>query len=154
MAQDEKLYKIVNAKILHKHELLENDYLWFQNGKIVDPKQTFFEQRREPDHVIDAQGCIVAPGFLDIQINGSYGIDFADHDGPEEKLKQDIDSVAKGILQDGCTSFCPTVVTSKPEVYSKVIFKLRFLFFIFNFSFFSFFSFFLLFYFYFLCFCE
>ncbi|ORZ17809.1 n-acetylglucosamine-6-phosphate deacetylase [Absidia repens] len=125
MAQDEKLYKIINAKILHNHELLENDYLWFQNGKIVDAKRTFFEQRREPDQVIDAQGCIVAPGFLDIQINGSYGIDFADHDGSEEKLKQDIATVAKGLLQDGCTSFCPTVVTSKPEVYSKVLPFLR-----------------------------
>ncbi|CAO3598378.1 unnamed protein product [Absidia cylindrospora] len=125
MAQDERLYKIINAKILHDHELLENDYLWFQNGKIVDGKQTFFEQRREPDQVIDAQGCIVAPGFLDIQINGSYGIDFADHDGSEEKLKQDIATVAKGLLQDGCTSFCPTVVTSKPEVYSKATGKCK-----------------------------
>jgi N-acetylglucosamine-6-phosphate deacetylase len=120
MAKDGKVYKIVNAKILHKHNLLENDYLWFQNGKIVDAKQTFFEQRREPDYVIDARGYIVAPGFLDIQINGSYGIDFADHDETEEKLKQNIATVAKGLLQNGCTSFCPTVVTSKPEVYSKV----------------------------------
>ncbi|KAI8335481.1 hypothetical protein BC941DRAFT_430446 [Chlamydoabsidia padenii] len=121
MKRDNKLYKIINAKLLQDHQLVENDYLWFQNGKIVDGKRVFFEQEIEPDEVIDAQGGIVAPGFLDIQINGSYGIDFADHEGSDEKLEKDIAIVAKGLLQDGCTSFCPTVVTSKPEVYSKVL---------------------------------
>jgi len=28
--------------------------------------------------------------------------------------------VASGILQHGVTSFCPTIVTSKPDVYKKV----------------------------------
>ncbi|KAI8099085.1 uncharacterized protein BX664DRAFT_377192 [Halteromyces radiatus] len=78
---DNKLYKIINAKLLKHHQLVENEYLWFQNGQIVDAEQVFFEQRKEPDEIIDAQGCIVAPGFLDLQINGSYGIDFADHEG-------------------------------------------------------------------------
>jgi len=32
--------------------------------------------------------------------------------------------VASGILQHGVTSFCPTIITSKPEVYKKVC-KLR-----------------------------
>jgi N-acetylglucosamine-6-phosphate deacetylase len=119
MKENNKLYKIINAKLLRDHQLVENDYLWFQNGKFVDGKRVFFEQALEPDEVIDADGAVVAPGFLDLQINGSYGIDFADHEGSDEKLQKDIDTVAKGLLQDGCTSFCPTVVTSKPEVYSK-----------------------------------
>jgi len=29
--------------------------------------------------------------------------------------------VAKNILQHGVTSFCPTVVTSKPATYKKVV---------------------------------
>ena len=33
-------------------------------------------------------------------------------------------NVAGGILQHGVTSFCPTIVSSKPEVYQKVC-KLR-----------------------------
>jgi len=32
--------------------------------------------------------------------------------------------VASGILQHGVTSFCPTIVTSKPAVYKQVCEKL------------------------------
>jgi N-acetylglucosamine-6-phosphate deacetylase len=71
--------------------------------------------------VIDAKGVIISPGFIDLQMNGSYGIDFSDYEGPEKKLEKDIALVAKGLLQNGCTAFCPTVVTSAPEVCSKVI---------------------------------
>ncbi|KAI8071479.1 hypothetical protein BC940DRAFT_270260 [Gongronella butleri] len=120
-----KLTKVINGKLLLNHQLVENEYLWFQDGKLVDARDMFFRQRKEADEIIDARGQIVAPGYLDIQINGSYGIDFADHDGSEAKLQADIDKVAKGLLQDGCTAFCPTVVTSSPEVYAKVLPLLR-----------------------------
>ncbi|ORX54525.1 Metallo-dependent hydrolase [Hesseltinella vesiculosa] len=108
---DGALYKVINAKILRDHALVENDYVWFQNGKFVDAQTNFFKQRKEADHIIDAEGAIVAPGYLDIQINGSYGIDFADYEESVEKIKQDIDKVAKGLLQDGC----------KANAYSEIL---------------------------------
>ena len=114
------IYKIVNAKLLLNHELVEGSYLWFQNGKIIHPQNLFFDLHREADEIIDAKGMLVVPGFIDTQINGAYGIDFADYEEPNEKLSKDIDTVAKGLLQYGCTAFCPTVVSSDPAVYSKV----------------------------------
>lgn len=115
-----KIYKIINARLLLNHKIVEGHYLWFQDGKIIHPQNLFFDYHRDADEIIDAQGMLVAPGFIDTQINGAYGIDFADHEGPVEKLQQDIDTVAKGLLRYGCTSFCPTVVSSRPEVYEKV----------------------------------
>ena len=35
-------------------------------------------------------------------------------------VKAGLCKVASGILQHGVTSFCPTIVTSKPEVYKQV----------------------------------
>lgn len=119
----DKIYKIVNARLLIEHEIIENSYLWFQNGKIIHPQNLFFSARRDADEIIDAKGLLVVPGFIDTQINGSYGIDFADHDEPVEVLKKNIDKVAKGLLQYGCTAFCPTIVSSPPEVYQKVKYK-------------------------------
>lgn len=115
-----KITKIVNARMLLDHKIVQDSYLWFQDGKIIHPQSLFFEQHRDADEVIDAQGALVVPGYLDIQINGGYGIDFADNEGSLEKIQEDINTVAKGLLQYGCTAFCPTVVSSAPEVYNKV----------------------------------
>ncbi|KAI9250887.1 hypothetical protein BDA99DRAFT_522159 [Phascolomyces articulosus] len=113
--------KIINARLLKNHEIVEGSYLWFQNGKIIDPQSLFFDHLRDADEIIDAKGLLVVPGFIDTQINGAYGIDFADYEGSDEKIQADINKVAKGLLQYGCTSFCPTVVSSEPAVYKKVL---------------------------------
>lgn len=122
IAESDKIYKIINARLLINHEIVKDSYLWYQNGKIIHPQNLFFSARRDADEIIDAQGLLVVPGFIDTQINGAYGIDFADSDEPVEVLEKNIDKVAKGLLQYGCTAFCPTVVSSAPEVYEKVKF--------------------------------
>ncbi|KAI7882111.1 uncharacterized protein EV154DRAFT_428453 [Mucor mucedo] len=106
ITESDKIYKIVNARLLLEHKIVENSYLWFQNGKIIHPQNLFFSARRDADEIIDAKGLLVVPGFIDTQINGSYGIDFADHEEPVDVLKKNIDKVAKGLLQYGCTAFC------------------------------------------------
>lgn len=121
MSSEGKITKIVNGRILLNHEIVENSYLWIQDGKIISAFHSFFEEKREPDRVIDAKGAIISPGYIDLQINGGFGFDFSDIKGSDEKLQQDITSVAKGLLQFGCTAFCPTVVTCAPEVYNRVI---------------------------------
>ncbi|CAO3681763.1 unnamed protein product [Umbelopsis vinacea] len=116
-----KVIKIVNARLLLDHEIVENTYLWFRDGKIVDPQELFFKDYREPDEVIDANGAIVVPGYLDVQINGAFGVDFADTSLPVEEIEMNRDIVAKGLLKYGCTSFCPTLVSSAPHVYHKML---------------------------------
>ncbi|KAI8344942.1 hypothetical protein BD560DRAFT_411728 [Blakeslea trispora] len=116
-----KIYKIINARLLLNHKIVEDAYLWYQDGKIIYPQDLFFSARRDADEIIDAKGLLVVPGFIDTQINGAYGIDFADNEEPVEVLKKNIDKVAKGLLKYGCTAFCPTIVSSEPDVYRKVL---------------------------------
>jgi len=73
----------------------------------------------KPSKIIDAQGLIIAPGYIDVQINGAFGVDFSNWVG-EEKMRENIDIVAKELLRFGCTSFAPTIVSSSPEIYHKV----------------------------------
>ncbi|OZJ03767.1 hypothetical protein BZG36_03074 [Bifiguratus adelaidae] len=120
-----KITKIINGRLLQNHAIVEGTYLWFQDGKFIHPQSTFFDAQREPDEIIDAKGLLVVPGYVDIQINGAFGIDFSDSDGTPEKLAKDIQKVAKGLFQYGCTSFCPTVVSSFSETYNKVLPLLR-----------------------------
>ncbi|EIE86384.1 hypothetical protein G6F46_008176 [Rhizopus delemar] len=98
MASD-KIYKIINARILLNHEIVKDSYLWYQDGKIIHPQNLFFSARRDADEIIDAKGLLVVPGFIETQINGAYGIDFADHEEPTEVLKENINKVAKGLLK-------------------------------------------------------
>lgn len=119
-ATEGKVIKIINARLLLQHELVENTYLWLRDGKIVDPQELFFNDHREPDQIIDAQNAIVVPGYLDLQINGAFGIDFADESVSVEEIEKNRDAVARGLLKYGCTSFCPTLVSSDSHVYHKV----------------------------------
>jgi len=63
------------------------------------------------DEVIDAGGMVVAPGFIDLQINGGLGNDFATDPTA-------IWSLAKELPRYGVTSFLPTIVTSPMESVS------------------------------------
>ena len=59
-------------------------------------------------------------GILLIQlclISGAFGRDFS---LAPENICDNIDTVAKGLLAHGVTSFCPTIVTSTPDLYIQV----------------------------------
>lgn len=45
--------------------------LWVRAGRILDPEELFFEERRVADERRDCAGRILAPGFIDVQINGA-----------------------------------------------------------------------------------
>lgn len=63
------LIQFKNCHLLRNHQIITDD-LWVRNGKIVDPEKVFFDEKRTADTVIDCQNAIIAPGFIDIQING------------------------------------------------------------------------------------
>ena len=44
--------------------------VWVRDGRIVDPQKLFYDEKRGPDRVVDCRELIVAPGFIDLQING------------------------------------------------------------------------------------
>eukprot|EP00039_Didymoeca_costata_P018831 m.335159 g.335159 ORF g.335159 m.335159 type:complete len:412 (-) comp17527_c0_seq1:1243-2478(-) len=110
------LVRFINCRLLRKGELKHED-LWVLDGKIIDPQAWFFNKRTKADTVVECNNCILAPGFLDVQINGAFGIDFSCPDNLVEGLTK----VATGILRHGVTGFCPTVVTSHPDVYKETL---------------------------------
>ncbi|MBW7884030.1 MAG: N-acetylglucosamine-6-phosphate deacetylase [Caldilineaceae bacterium] len=55
--------------------------------------------------VLDARGLVVAPGFIDLQINGAFGDDFTQ--APEA-----IWHVGAQLPRHGVTAFLPTIITS------------------------------------------
>lgn len=60
---------------------------------------------RSGDDGIDLNGCIIAPGFVDIHIHGCAGADACD--GTREAMEK----IAGQLILKGVTSFCPTTMT-------------------------------------------
>ncbi len=55
--------------------------------------------------IVDAEGRVISPGFVDVHIHGYLGEDASD--GSPEKLRR----MAEGIVRNGVTSFLPTTMT-------------------------------------------
>ena len=68
-ASDETVLRLCGCRQVIDGQLVERD-LFVQYGKIVDPEKLFFDQKRVADLMYDCTGLIVAPGFIDLQING------------------------------------------------------------------------------------
>ncbi|MGE0306600.1 MAG: N-acetylglucosamine-6-phosphate deacetylase [Acidimicrobiia bacterium] len=67
---------------------------------------------------IDATGLLVAPGLVDLQINGAYGIDLVEQ--PERMWE-----LAELLPRHGVTSFLPTIISSPDEVVRAALSALR-----------------------------
>jgi N-acetylglucosamine-6-phosphate deacetylase len=106
-----------DCKVVRNGELVEDD-VFVRRGEILDPKKLFFDERKQADVVYDCKGLIVAPGFIDIQVNGGFSHDFTAKEG---NVFTKIDEVSKELLQYGVTSFCPTVVTSSSSAYKEIL---------------------------------
>jgi N-acetylglucosamine-6-phosphate deacetylase len=67
-----------------------------------------------PPHAtrLSGQGQYLAPGFIDVQLNGGFGHDFTSD-------PTTIWAVAAELPAHGVTSFLPTIITSPPETVAK-----------------------------------
>ncbi|XP_034986666.2 N-acetylglucosamine-6-phosphate deacetylase [Zootoca vivipara] len=111
------VFQFTNCWILKNHELQRED-LWVREGKILNPEKLFFDEKKPADVQVDCKGSILAPGFIDVQINGGFGVDFS---LATDDVGAGISLVAQKILSHGVTSFCPTLVSSPSSVYHKVL---------------------------------
>lgn len=68
---DCELIQFTNCKILRNHKIITDD-IWVRNGRIVNPEKIFFDEKVFADTVIDCEGYLIAPGFIELQINGKY----------------------------------------------------------------------------------
>mmetsp|Transcript_50694 Transcript_50694/g.108021 ORF Transcript_50694/g.108021 Transcript_50694/m.108021 type:complete len:574 (-) Transcript_50694:223-1944(-) len=84
----------------------------------------------------DCNGQIVSPGFIDIQLNGAYGVDFSNdgtaiqsqRDSTDNHGQQthcigtnDVFHVAQRLVETGVTSFCPTMISSSCQTYRCIL---------------------------------
>lgn len=67
-----KLVQLINCRLVRDGQILTEDDLYVRNGKIVDPEKVFFDEKGASHLRIDCKGALIAPGFIDLQINGKW----------------------------------------------------------------------------------
>jgi N-acetylglucosamine-6-phosphate deacetylase len=100
---------------------VRHEDLWVRDGRVIDPRPRFWEAQSRNEFsaelIVDCGGAILSPGFLDIQINGGFGVDFSN-----AALRADeVALVCRRVLEAGVTSVCPTLVSSSRETYAPVL---------------------------------
>ncbi|KAB8216415.1 hypothetical protein BDV33DRAFT_155920 [Aspergillus novoparasiticus] len=117
-----RITKFTNCRIIRGNQLVEQD-VWIDSlsGKILRDQEAFYELHMSPDEVLDLGGRILAPGLIDVQLNGAQGFDFSVPKTSKEEYDEGLRMVNKGLAKTGVTSYLPTVVSSTPEVYWKVL---------------------------------
>ncbi|KAI9934410.1 hypothetical protein ASPWEDRAFT_30792 [Aspergillus wentii DTO 134E9] len=121
-ASPPRITKFTNCRIVKGKELIEQD-LWIDSlsGKILKDQEAFYGLHLSPDEVIDLGGRILAPGLIDVQLNGAQGFDFSVPQPSREEYDEGLRLVNKGLARTGVTSYLPTLVSSTAEVYHKVL---------------------------------
>lgn len=84
--------------------------LQMQDGLIMDIR---------PLDTLD-DDIILAPGLVDLQINGFQGVDFNHFPFSE----QDVLRATRALWQQGVTSYLPTVITAQPELIAQAMQRL------------------------------
>lgn len=102
------IYLLENATIYTPDTVLHQSNLLIRGGHIAALNESKRPYSAMDIQRFDAGGLILAPGFIDLQINGGFGFDFTTDPA---SLWQ----VAAQLPQYGVTAFLPTLITSPPE---------------------------------------
>ncbi|KAL4798157.1 hypothetical protein BDV19DRAFT_357165 [Aspergillus venezuelensis] len=121
-APEAHVIKFTNCRIVRGDSLVDQD-VWIDStsGKILRDQEAFYGLHMSPDEVIDLEGRILAPGLIDCQLNGAQGFDFSVPHATKIEYDEGLRTVNMGLARTGVTSYLPTVVSSTPEVYHKVL---------------------------------
>ncbi len=108
------MYALTNCDIFTGEEVIHNKSILIDGSKIVDIVEE--SKIEEGVELIDLGGKSVAPGFIDLQVNGGGGKLF--NDSPTE---QTIIDIANAHQKFGTTNFLPTLITDSNDKIEKAI---------------------------------
>ena len=99
------MLQITNATIHTPHRIIERGSVTMDGGRIVAVGPAASTPPPAGAGQIDAGGRVLAPGFIDLQLNGAFGHDFTADPST-------IWDVAARLPRYGVTAFLPTIITS------------------------------------------
>lgn len=108
------MYALTNSRIYTGSEILDNHSLVVADGLIKD----IYPTANLPAGILqhDLAGAVLAPGFIDLQLNGCGGVQF--NDSLEALSVETLETMQNVNQRFGCTNFLPTLITST-DIFMK-----------------------------------
>ncbi|MDI3442233.1 N-acetylglucosamine-6-phosphate deacetylase [Erwinia sp. V90_4] len=115
------MYALTQGRIFTGHKILDNHAVVIADGLIerVCP----LEDLPAGIETRDVAGAIIAPGFIDLQLNGCGGVQF--NDDIAAISVETLQIMQKANEKSGCTSFLPTLITSTDELMKRAVEVMR-----------------------------
>ena len=115
------MYALTNCRIYTGYEILDNHAVIIDGDKIAK----ICKQELLPADITikDLQGANVAPGLIDIQVNGCGGVQF--NETLDALSIETLEAMQATNLVYGCTSYLPTLITSTDEFMIKAVNVMR-----------------------------
>jgi len=104
--------KIINGRLITPFRIMEGAELTFEDGIITGIGNRTDDTGYE---TVDAGGCYVTPGFIDIHSHGGGGMDFMDEDPSV------FDRISRIHSHYGTTMIFPTLTSSRFDVLKSAI---------------------------------
>jgi len=109
-----------NCYILKQGKIILSD-LFVKNGKFTNPKEFLKDKDVVSVKKVDCEGLLISPGFIDMQVNGGFDVDFSNLTDVDSELKK----FSGKVVAHGVTSFCPTIISSTSRYYNDVLPKFK-----------------------------
>ncbi|KAH8647355.1 n-acetylglucosamine-6-phosphate deacetylase [Xylariales sp. PMI_506] len=123
-AHSPRYTKFINGRVLRATELVVQD-LWVDtiSGIICHSSLKDLKEDEADVTIVDLQGKILAPGFIDVQINGAFGFDFSNLDciTNPDKFQKDLHELNQRLIQTGTTSYLPTMTSQFSKTYHHAL---------------------------------
>jgi N-acetylglucosamine-6-phosphate deacetylase len=113
-AADEK-FLLRNARLVMPHAVAEGASLFVEGGRIARLREDGGPNDVRGAREIDLNGLTVYPGFVDLHIHGSVGVDLMEADA------RDLHRVARFLAASGVTTWVPTLVPGPVEEYRRAV---------------------------------
>jgi N-acetylglucosamine-6-phosphate deacetylase len=103
----------LRGRIVTDYEVWPDGTVLLGDGSIADvsPDDSLVSEAHE---VNDYPESLILPGFVDLQVNGAFGVDVASESSRLPEL-------SRALLSTGTTSYLPTVISSPEDIYEEAL---------------------------------
>ena len=103
----------LRGQVVTDYEVWPDGTLLLGEGSIADvsPDDSLVADAHE---VHDHAESLILPGFVDLQVNGAFGLDVVSESSRLPEL-------SRALLSTGTTSYLPTIISSPEDIYEEVL---------------------------------